>query len=182
MQKVQEMVQDSFGGGGGSAAKLSAESSLMMAPEAERLIETLRTFGLEEVGSDKWMTQHETLTRLNLQAHHNVAAMSDEFVKESFISFDKINLLVHELLLIEIWKDKVFPHISDNALENVVGETNQPTATVHREWLVTAHCRVVLARSPEINKPTATDLTREWLVVAHYRVVLVRGFRVSVLF
>ena len=64
---------------------------------------------VEMVGSDKWMTQHDTLTRLNLQAHHNVAAMSDEFVKEAFISFDRLDCLVHELLVVEAWKDHVFP-------------------------------------------------------------------------
>jgi hypothetical protein len=61
------------------------------------------------VGSDKWMSQHDTLTRLNLQAHHNVAAMTDEFVKEAFISFDRLDCLVHELLVVEAWKDHVFP-------------------------------------------------------------------------
>ena len=60
------------------------------------------------------MEQHDTLTRLNLQAHHNVAAMSDEFVKEAFISLDKVNLLVHQLLVAEIWKEKVYPHLGES--------------------------------------------------------------------
>lgn len=71
--------------------------------------------GVEEVGSDGWMKQHESLQRLNLQAHHNVAAMSDEFVKEAFISLDKFNELVHELLVVEIWKEKVYPLLGARA-------------------------------------------------------------------
>jgi hypothetical protein len=71
---------------------------------------------VEMVGGDKWMAQHDTLTRLNLQAHHNVAAMTDEFVKEAFISFDRLDCLVHELLVVEAWKDHVFPTLGASLL------------------------------------------------------------------
>ena len=62
-----------MGGGGGA-------SGLLMAPEAERMVESLRTFTIDEVGSRGWMKQREALERLNVQAHHNAVNNTDEFV------------------------------------------------------------------------------------------------------
>ena len=65
------------------------------------------------------MTCHQPLTdlslrlnlsapsRLNVQAHQCVVNNTDEFVVESLMSFDKLPVLVHELVLIETWKHKV---------------------------------------------------------------------------
>ena len=36
------------------------------------------------------------------QAHHNAQMHSDEFVVESLVSFDKITVLIHELIAIEV--------------------------------------------------------------------------------
>jgi hypothetical protein len=45
-QSLQDNLMDSFGVAGAStAAALSPDSALMLAPEAERLVEGLRTFG-----------------------------------------------------------------------------------------------------------------------------------------
>lgn len=114
---------DVGGGAGGGPA------GFIMAPEAERMIESLRTFGIEDVGSPAWTTQRESLERLNVQAHHNAVTHSDEFVKEFLISHDKIALLVHELLVIEAWKEKVFPHFGQNALNQ--GMTNMNAYLAH---------------------------------------------------
>jgi hypothetical protein len=48
------------------------------------------------------MEQHDWVEKLNLQAHHNAQTHSDEFVMESLVSFDKMSVLVHELLAIEV--------------------------------------------------------------------------------
>lgn len=87
----------------------------MHAPEAERLVESLRAFPLEEVGSEAWMKQHEILQKLNFQSHRNAMESRDEFVMEAFISFEKLPVLMHELLVIEAWKDHVLPRIQDRA-------------------------------------------------------------------
>lgn len=42
------------------------------------------------------------LQQLNLQAHINAQAHSDEFVKEAFVSHDRITVLVRELLVAEV--------------------------------------------------------------------------------
>lgn len=44
-----------------------------------------------------------------MQAILNATAMHDEFVKELLVSFGKIPVLVHEMILVEVWKQKVFP-------------------------------------------------------------------------
>jgi zinc finger MYND domain-containing protein 10 len=77
--------------------------------EAERIIEGLRKFPLEEVGSSSWMHQHELLEKLNLQAHQSAQSQSDEFVLESFLTFSKLETLIYDLLVIEAWKEYVFP-------------------------------------------------------------------------
>uniref|UniRef100_A0A3Q3SGZ8 Zinc finger MYND domain-containing protein 10 n=1 Tax=Mastacembelus armatus TaxID=205130 RepID=A0A3Q3SGZ8_9TELE len=58
---------------------------------------------------DRWFRQHEYIEKLNMQAILNASAMHDEFVKELLVSYGKIPVLVHEMILIEVWKQKVFP-------------------------------------------------------------------------
>ncbi|GLD69372.1 nitrogen permease regulator 2-like protein [Lates japonicus] len=62
-----------------------------------------------EVGSARWFRQHEYIEKLNMQAILNASAMHDEFVKELLVSYGKIPVLVHEMILVEVWKQKVFP-------------------------------------------------------------------------
>uniref|UniRef100_A0A3Q2PW12 Zinc finger MYND domain-containing protein 10 n=1 Tax=Fundulus heteroclitus TaxID=8078 RepID=A0A3Q2PW12_FUNHE len=44
-----------------------------------------------------------------MQAILSASAMHDEFVKELLVSLGKIPVLVHEMILVEVWKQKVFP-------------------------------------------------------------------------
>lgn len=55
------------------------------------------------------MKQHEVLGKLNMQAHQNTAANSDEFVMGNLITYDKMACLVHELLAAEAWAAVLFP-------------------------------------------------------------------------
>ena len=100
-----------------------------MAPEAERLVQKLRTFEIKEViiawqrcphaaltschvrrcrrpslqiCSPEWLQQHEALQRLNMQEHYSVMKHTDEFVKEAILDEEKLAVLVHELLAIEV--------------------------------------------------------------------------------
>jgi zinc finger MYND domain-containing protein 10 len=79
--------------------------------EAERIIENLHLFSLNEIGSSEWMQQHEKLEKLNLQAHQSALTHSDEFILESFLTFSKIEFLINDLILIEIWKEYLFPSL-----------------------------------------------------------------------
>ncbi|KAG7493594.1 hypothetical protein JOB18_012644 [Solea senegalensis] len=85
------------------------DSSVILPGEAEGVVQSLQTFTLKEVGSPRWFRQHEHIEKLNMQAILNASAMHDEFIKEQLVSYGKIPLLVHEMILVEVWKHKVFP-------------------------------------------------------------------------
>uniref|UniRef100_A0A3Q3WPH7 Zinc finger MYND domain-containing protein 10 n=1 Tax=Mola mola TaxID=94237 RepID=A0A3Q3WPH7_MOLML len=85
------------------------DTSVVLPVEAEGFIQSLQTFSLKEVGSPRWFTQHEYIEKLNMQAILNASTMHDEFVKELLVSHGKIPVLVHEMILIEVWKQRVFP-------------------------------------------------------------------------
>ena len=89
----------------------SQQNGFLPAHEAERVVESLREFTIEDVGSPAWSSQRQSLERLNVQAHHNAVTNSDEFVKEFLVSHDKVATLVHELLVIEAWNANVFMRV-----------------------------------------------------------------------
>jgi zinc finger MYND domain-containing protein 10 len=89
---------------------------IITASECERLVESLQPFPLEEVGSEKWLIQHEVLEKLNMQAHHCAKANSDDFVLEALVTFDKLPVIVHELVVIEAWRENVYPLIEKDVL------------------------------------------------------------------
>ena len=64
--------------------------------EAERFIESLKKFDIEEVGNSDWMLQHERLEKLNVQAHQSAMSNSDEYVLEAILTFEKIDDLSEE--------------------------------------------------------------------------------------
>ena len=174
-----------------------AQKELLTAPEAERMIETLRIFPLEEVGSIAWLSQHEHIEKLNLQvchvvhgswtdlvriariarilgprwygaldgisspppgpspphpptlqAHHNARAHQDEFVVEALVSFNKINTLIVNLLTIEAWKEKLYPHLRSH-LANKLDNLSSYTMMYH-EAAVTNLLEVALFRSDAV--------------------------------
>jgi len=83
------------------------------AADAERAVEALHAREAAEVGNPGWMRQHLALQRLNLQAHESVQSNSDNFVLDALVTFDKLGVIVHELLVIEAWREHV---LSDPAV------------------------------------------------------------------
>lgn len=85
----------------------------------------------------RWFRQHEYIEKLNMQAILNATAMHDVFVKDLLVSYGKVRspspfqqvlpspnkgtvnvifpfplqipVLVHEMIIIEVWKHNVFP-------------------------------------------------------------------------
>jgi len=86
---------------------------IVLQPEADRLIEDLKPIKLEDVGTKAWTRYHQTLERLNMQAQLSVMHNSDEYVVESFIDHEKIQLLIQDLIVTEAWKQNVLPGIID---------------------------------------------------------------------
>ena len=52
-----------------------------------------------------------------MQAHINAIMRSDEFIMESLVTFDKIQMLIYDLLVTEVWKQKVLPLIKKNIMK-----------------------------------------------------------------
>ena len=85
----------------------------MLAPEAERIVEGLRVWKVDEVARKGWMRYHQELEKLNMQAQISVTSQSDEFVVEALIDQEKIPVLIHDLLVTEVWKEKVLPLVQE---------------------------------------------------------------------
>jgi hypothetical protein len=81
--------------------------------EADRFVEELRPFQFEDFGSAKWLSQHEFLNKLNLQAHVNASQSRDEFVLEAVVLHEKMPLIIRELIACELWKENAYPLIKD---------------------------------------------------------------------
>jgi hypothetical protein len=88
--------------------------------EAERFVESIRKFTVEEVGDSSFMEQHRRMEKLNIQAHQNAMTNSDEFVLESILLYEKLGTLIDNLITIEAWKEFVYPKL----LDRVAGRNN----------------------------------------------------------
>eukprot|EP00731_Ephydatia_muelleri_P034083 Em0047g2a len=89
--------------------------------EAERYVEELCSFDISDIGSASWFLQRERLEKLAIQAVYNLTQQVDEFVKEFLISHNKIPVLAHELLSVELWKSNVFPLMLEDSNEPKTG-------------------------------------------------------------
>ena len=82
--------------------------------EAEYMIEALNVMEIRDYGSKEWLNQHEQLDRLNIQAHKNAIGSTDEYIMDNFVTLDKVNTLIADLLTTEAWIDFVFPKLIQN--------------------------------------------------------------------
>lgn len=86
---------------------------VVLAPEAEGMVESLRGFPLDEIGTPAWYRQHEYVEKLNMQAVVSASNQRDEFVKEFLINHAKLDLIVRDLITTSVWVEKVFPQLSE---------------------------------------------------------------------
>lgn len=77
--------------------------------EVEHFIGDLQELQLEDVGSGKWLSQHERIEKLNWTAHSQAKEGLDEFVVDQFNTLEKVPILIYDLILIEVWKEKIWP-------------------------------------------------------------------------
>ena len=61
----------------------------------------------------RWLRQHRVLQQLNIQAHANAQRNADPFVMEALLTFNKLPVLLHELLVSEAWTWRVAPLVAD---------------------------------------------------------------------
>lgn len=92
---------------------------LLTPAEAQHMIVSLKPFSISDVGTSAWLQQHSTLDSLNMQAHYDAQIHSEEYVKEGLVLRDKISLLVVDLIITELWHEKVFPLIDGHITGSV---------------------------------------------------------------
>lgn len=81
--------------------------------EVEHFVGDLQEMMLEDVGASKWLTQHERTEKLNWTAHNQAKDGLDEFVVDQFNMLEKVPMLIYDLMLIEYWKEKIWPLVKD---------------------------------------------------------------------
>jgi hypothetical protein len=89
-----------------------APSDVVSFYECERLVQELQSFDLSKYASKDWLRQHELISKLNIQAHINAMTRGEEYVMESISTFEKMPVLLHELLLSNIWKREILTRIT----------------------------------------------------------------------
>ncbi|XP_056381150.1 zinc finger MYND domain-containing protein 10 [Hyla sarda] len=86
-------------------------SPVLLYGEAEGMVRSLQRLPLRDTGSGGWFKQHEYIEKLNMQAILNASAGQEEMIKDLLVTHGKVSTLIHELISIELWKQKVFPVI-----------------------------------------------------------------------
>ncbi|CAH8575489.1 unnamed protein product [Schistosoma turkestanicum] len=76
--------------------------------EAELFIRSMELVKYEDFGLERWFNYHGYLNKINMQAFTSARSQSDEFIKEFLVNHQKIPILVHDLIMVELWKQKVF--------------------------------------------------------------------------
>lgn len=98
--------------------------------EAEGMVSSLKAHTVADVGSEAWMLQYEYLEKLNVQAHSDAITKHDEIVVEAFLNqsgrgggpgVNKLDCLVHELVVTELWIEHVFPILQK---QNIFNDNN----------------------------------------------------------
>lgn len=87
--------------------------SIVRPEEMDFYVQSLRPFFVHEIGTPAWIKSHESLIKLNQQAHLEMTTHQEELVKELLVMHDKLPLLVHEIYCILVWRTKVLPKLLD---------------------------------------------------------------------
>ncbi|XP_037092951.1 zinc finger MYND domain-containing protein 10-like [Pollicipes pollicipes] len=149
-------------------------SDIIGAFEAESFVESLECIDLADVGSVKWMTLHERLESLNMQALLEAQGQKEENVKDLIISRDRLPFLIKDLILTEVWRDKIFPE--------VLKQNEKPKTSIgiyivlHHEVTVLSLLELVTFRLQATVRPTSAlealgDLVLDLIDYCHRAVV-----------
>ncbi|KAF7259080.1 hypothetical protein EG68_03344 [Paragonimus skrjabini miyazakii] len=95
----------------------SAQPYILFPGEADTMIKSLEEIEYEQYGQEKWYKYHGYLMKINMQAVSSAQTRSDEFVKEYLICYQKLPVLVKDLILLELWKEKVFKQLLFDQIE-----------------------------------------------------------------
>lgn len=95
--------------------------STLSVVEVEHTVRQLRPFPLQDIGTAEWKNQREAVERLNMCTHSNAVLKKDDTVKAFLIEHEKLPVLLHELLVMEVWRQRVLPLIKDQIVQHPAG-------------------------------------------------------------
>lgn len=87
--------------------------SIVRPEEMDFYVQSLRPYFVHEIGTPAWIKSHESVIKLNQQAHLEMTTHQEELVKELLVMHDKLPLLVHEIYSVLVWRTKVLPKLLD---------------------------------------------------------------------
>nr|CAH7759453.1 unnamed protein product [Callosobruchus chinensis] len=85
--------------------------SVLLPSEIDIFIDTMTPQKMKDVATPQWLDWHQRLQRLNQEALVEASALKEEHVKETLVTYDKVKVLIHEAILISIWKQKILPQL-----------------------------------------------------------------------
>lgn len=86
--------------------------------EAEIAVRQLKSIPIDQVGSDTWKDQRETIEKLNMCTHSNAMRKTDDYVAAFLVEHEKVRDVLHELLVMEVWRQRMIPRVLDSIEKN----------------------------------------------------------------
>lgn len=85
--------------------------NILLPSEIEFFISRMDESKIEDVGTIVWIDWHKRLQRLNQQAVIEASELREECVKDLLVSYNKVAVLVHEAILMSVWRSKILPKL-----------------------------------------------------------------------
>ena len=79
--------------------------------ELKYIVYSLKSTPLEWVGNEAWSKQMSLWEQINVQAALEASRGGEERVRDHLAESGQMPLLVHEVLILEMWRSKVLPKI-----------------------------------------------------------------------
>ena len=79
--------------------------------ELRHIVSNLRTTPLEWIGNETWSKQMSLWEQINVQAALEASRGGEERVRDHLAESGQMPLLVHEVLLLEMWRNRVLPSL-----------------------------------------------------------------------
>eukprot|EP00759_Apiculatamorpha_spiralis_P033089 PhF_6_TR3433/c0_g1_i1/m.4999 len=89
--------------------------------EVEGIVKGLQPIPMVEIGSAQWKAQRDYIEQLNITAHANASRRHDDFVAQSFVTHEKMSILLHELLIVDTFRRNVLQNIRSEVLATPTG-------------------------------------------------------------
>ncbi|RNF11614.1 zinc finger, MYND-type containing 10 [Trypanosoma rangeli] len=92
--------------------------STLSVSDVEIMVQQLKPLSIEQVGTAEWKDERERVERLNMCSHSNAVLKKDDAVKAFLVEHEKLPVLLHELLVMEMWRHRVLPLVKDSVAGN----------------------------------------------------------------